>query len=134
MSWVVLWLGNRLTDGPVQEGKAKAKLQQCCRMVELFQKGRHLENQKRNKAFWKRAENSHASETPDGHRTVVGGTSWEGPPLMGPMKPSGGAPNRGERLKVKNVPEGPFRVERPVLDWLVRFIQTDHLSDIIMMS
>ncbi len=134
MSWVVLWSGNRLADGPVQEGEAMAKSQQCCRTVELFRKGRRLENQKRNKAFWKRAENSHALETPDGHRTVVGGTSWEGPPLMGPIKPLGGAPNCWEWLKVKNIPDGPFRVERPVLDWSVRFSQTDHLSDVIMTS
>ncbi len=55
-----------------------------------------------NKAFRKRAEHSHASKTPDGHRTIVGGTSKEGLPSMGPIKLSGGTqPLRtveGERL------------------------------------
>ncbi len=63
------------------------------------------------KAFQKRAEHSHTSETPDGHRTIVRGTSREGPLSMGPIEPSGGA-QLLETVKGKELSKWAVQVEQ----------------------
>ncbi len=87
-----------LVDGEPSHRWPSAKRLKCsrshnnvARKMSRFGKPDVRESRNWNKAFQKRAEHSHASETPDGHRTFVGGSSRQGPPSTGPVKPSGGA-------------------------------------------
>ncbi len=71
--------------------------------------------------------------TPQRHQTGIG-PLWEGPPLKGSYKAIGRCPNCWRRLKVKNVPNGPFEVEWPVSGRLAHLGQTGRLRDVIMTS
>ncbi len=87
-----------LVDGKLSRRRPSAKRlsrgrshNNVARKTDRFGKSDVRKSRKWNKAFQKRAEHSHASETLDGHRTIVRGTSREGPLSTGPIKLSGGA-------------------------------------------